>query len=453
MPFTPWSFFTDLGLIAILLLVGQLIRAKVVFVQRLFLPANLIAGLLALLLGPNGFSILPFSQAIGTYPGILIALIFASLPFTAGQGKPRSGNRRAAELWAYSTLTMCFQWGLGLLFALTFLRFFWPELHTGFGAILASGFVGGHGTAAAVGSAFAARGWNEAGPLAMTSATIGILSAIAGGMAWISWGVRNGHTRFVAPFKNLPEELRTGLIPEDKRPSLGQETVSSIAIDPLVFHFALIAATSVLGYFIGQATAHYFGAYRLPTFCLAFLAAVGFKQVLKSTGADTYIDRKSVLRICGSLTDLLVAFGIAAIQIPILLKYAYPLLALFAFGLILCWALFRYLGPRMFHHLWFEKSLYTWGWVTGIMAMAIALLRIVDPETESHILDDFALSYLAIGPIEVLLVTLSPILISQGHHWALSALTIAAGILILILSLITRNRRNHPDPQPHTQTT
>ena len=66
-------------------------------VQKLFLPANVLAGAAGLLLGPNGFAVLPLSSAIGTYPGILIALIFASLPFASGEFSAASSRRRRGK--------------------------------------------------------------------------------------------------------------------------------------------------------------------------------------------------------------------------------------------------------------------------------------------------------------------------------------------------------------------
>ena len=81
--FSPWSLFIDLGLISLLLLVGQLLRAKVQLIQRLFIPPSLIAGLLGLLLGPNGLGWLPFSDELGTYASILIAVVFAALPLSS----------------------------------------------------------------------------------------------------------------------------------------------------------------------------------------------------------------------------------------------------------------------------------------------------------------------------------------------------------------------------------
>ena len=432
---TAWGLFVDFGLVAILLLLGQWMRSRIVTLQKLFLPANIIAGFLGLILGPGGLDILPFSNFIAHYPGILIALVFASLPFASQDFIFSRSSRRAGELWAYSTITMLGQWGLGMLFALALLSIFWPGLHPGFGALLAAGFIGGHGTAAAVGSTFTAHGWEEAQSLAMTSATVGILCSIVGGMAWIKWGSHKGATHFITPFKELPNELRTGLVPEEKRESLGKETVSPLTIDPLIFHFALIAAAAVIGYYLGVLSSEWMRSYHIPTFSLAFLVAIFMKQGLKAFRGYQYIDQKTSLRLCGSFTDILVVFGISSIQIPILLKYAYPLISLFIVGVIFCWALFRFLGPIIFREYWFEKSLYTWGWVTGIMAIAIALLRIVDAKNKAYVLSDFAVTYLAIGPLEVLLVTLAPMLIIHDLHWVFTIITLGAGLLIMATTL------------------
>jgi ESS family glutamate:Na+ symporter len=444
MEFTPWTLFVDLGLASLLLLVGQVLRARVRLVQKLFLPANVIGGGLGLALGASGLGWVPFSAAISSYPGILIALIFVTLPFSAARAPRQAIGKNVAELFAYSTTTILLQWGLGLAFALGLLRLIWSDLHPGFGAILASGFVGGHGTAAAIGAAFAPLGWEEAGPLAMTSATVGILASIIGGMVWIKWGTRKEATRFVAPFDKLPDSLRTGLLPDAERRPSGQETVSSNTIDPLALHLALVAAIALVGYWVAEESSRLLDPYHLPTFCGAFLAAVVLKRFFRWVGAYRYIDAKTMVRIGGTCTDFLVIFGIASINIAILIEYAYPLFTLLTFGIVVNGLLFRFWGPRAFSQFWFEKSLYTWGWVNGVMAMAIALLRSVDPEGESHLLDDFALAYLGFGPVEVIMVTLTPMLIAQGFAWPLAVAAIgAAGLVFFLLHYYQRRGQSH----------
>ena len=78
--FTPWTLFVDTGIISVLLLLGKLMRVKIRFIQRLFIPPSLLAGFIGLSLGPHGFGIIPLSTQTGTYAGILIAFIFGALP-------------------------------------------------------------------------------------------------------------------------------------------------------------------------------------------------------------------------------------------------------------------------------------------------------------------------------------------------------------------------------------
>ena len=431
-----WSVFGDLGCVSVLLLAGLLARTSLIWVQRLFLPASVIAGFGGLLAGPNGLDALPFSPLLPQYPGVLITLVFAALPFTSQAFDWRTGSRRATELGAYSAALVLLQWGLGLAFSLTVLSLIWPDLPPGFGTILVAGFVGGHGTAAALGTAFNGLGeqsWPDAEALAMTSATVGILSAVVGGLLWVQWAARKGTTRFLPRFDELPDELRTGRVPVAQRRPLGHETLSALAIDPLVFHVALVAVAATGGYLLASAVAVLLDGYRPPSFCLAFICGFGLKHACTRLQLTDTIDRTVMVRISGALTDVLVVCGIAAINLEIVARYALPLGCLFAFGLTLCWAVFYVNGPRAFRELWFEKALFTWGWVTGVMAIALALLRVVDPRNESKILDPFAVAYLFVAPLEVGLVAFAPLLIVQGFVWAFALVTLAAGLAALFL--------------------
>ena len=70
--FTPWTFFVDLGIISLLFLIGKICRAKIKFLQQLFIPTSLIAGALGLAFGPNGLGWIPLSDQMGTYAAISI---------------------------------------------------------------------------------------------------------------------------------------------------------------------------------------------------------------------------------------------------------------------------------------------------------------------------------------------------------------------------------------------
>src|SRR5699024_9862330 len=426
MEFNTWAVLTDIGLISVLILIGFLLRTRFKFIQRMFFPASIIGGILGLILGPNGFSILPFSDQLSSYPGILIAVVFGLLPFSGGKISWKKIKEGAGSFWAYSQSAMIFQWGLGVLFGLVVLKLFWKDLRDGFGLILASGFVGGHGTAAAVGSSFTDLGWEDASSLAMTSATVGVVSAILGGMILIKRGAETGKTSFISPFKDLSPELRTGLKFPEEQPELGKETVASISIDSLMLHIGIAAAIAMGGYYFSSWGSQYLGEVSIPEFSVAFIIGVIINWLFKVTKSSKYISEKTLSHISGTSTDLLVGFGIASISLPIVIKYATPLIILFIFGLIFCLITLK-LAPKFFESYWFEKGMFSWGFLTGTMAMGIALLRILDPEQKSKTLDDYSIAYLPQAPVEIIVVTFAPIMIMAGQSWLFVGLSILFG--------------------------
>ncbi|MBR3075597.1 MAG: sodium:glutamate symporter, partial [Bacteroidales bacterium] len=181
MSFTPWTLLIDVGIISVLLLLGKLLRSKVRLIQRFFIPPSLLAGLLGLVLGPELLGWLPLSDKMGTYAGILIALVFSCIPLTSEGKRINDGSSRIGRMWAYSQAGMLLQWALGGAFGIWVLSQFWP-VNPAMGLSMPAGFCGGHGTAAAIGESFAAYGVEEMQSLAMTAATVGIIASVVIGM-------------------------------------------------------------------------------------------------------------------------------------------------------------------------------------------------------------------------------------------------------------------------------
>lgn len=432
--FTPWTLFTDLGFISILLLIGKLLRVKVKVLQQLFIPPSLIAGLLGLAFGPNGFGWIPLSNNLGMYAAILIALVFGALPLSSPNVPIKEVVKRVGPMWAYAQVGMLLQWGLVGLFGLYVIKLFWPDLNDAFGIMLPTGFYGGHGTAAAIGAAFEGFGWDEARSLAMTTATVGVVCSIIGGLLMVKWAAKHKQTAFITDFDDLPDELRSGLVPKDKRDSIGEATTSSISIDTLTFHVALVFVVAFLGYMASQGVKMYYPALELPVFSCAFIIGLALKKVFDATHISRYICPQTTQRLSSSFTDMLVACGVASIKLGVVVKYAVPLIVLIVAGVIIVWCITFYLGRRLSKTYWFERMIFAWGWWTGTMAMGIALLRIVDPKLSSKAMDDYAMAYLPIAPIEILLITFVPILFVNGFGVWLLLACLVLSILILLLA-------------------
>lgn len=433
--FTPWTLFVDVGIISALLLLGKLMRVKLRFMQKLFIPPCLIAGFLALAFGPNGLGWLPLSNQTGTYAGILIAFIFGCLPFTSGSAKGES--RAIKTMWSYSQAGMLLQWGLGGLIGLLILNKIWP-LNPGFGITMPTGFCGGHGSAAALGQAFGQLGYDDILTLAMTAATVGIVAAVIIGLVIVKWGTRKGHTAFLSSYNDLPDELRTGLLPDHKKVSMGVSSFSSISIDSLTFNLTIVAIIAAGGYGVSKLVAHFMPGFELPVFSCAFIVGILVKFIFDRAKVSGYICRSTVSHISGAFTDYLVAFGIASIKLSIVAEYFAPLAILLVTGLIATLGYVIFMSRLMMKDYWFEKAVFTWGWYTGTMAMGIALLRVVDPEMKSRCLDNYALAYLFIAPVEIALITFAPIAFLNGYGMHFSILCIVGAAIALLISFIRK---------------
>ncbi|MBP5693169.1 MAG: sodium:glutamate symporter [Bacteroidales bacterium] len=443
--FTPWVFLVDMGFLFALMLVGKFIRVKVKLIQKLFIPPSLIAGLLGLALGPHGLGWIPFSGNLSSYAAVLIALVFATLPFSAQKASVKEVVTRVGPMWVYAQLGMLLQWGVMGLLGIYLFKTIWPDLNQAFGAMLPTGFYGGHGTAAAIGSAFenleGGLKWDDAMTLGMTTATVGVIMAIVFGLVIIKWGARHKHTKFIADFKDLPPELRTGLLPEGKRDPLGQATTSSISIEHLTFHFAIVFVVAFLGYVLSVAVKNWcadlpapYNGLELPVFSCAFVAGLILKKLFDVTRVSSYVSRQTVQREGSFFTDLLVTCGVASIKLGVVVQYWLPLLVLILAGVAVVFAITFYFGRRLSPSYWFERSIFSWGWWTGTMAMGIALERIVDPKMESKTMDDYALAYLPIAPVEIILITLVPIAFTAGWGGLLMWICLALSALLILLA-------------------
>lgn len=431
--FTPWTLFVDVGIISVLLLIGKLMRVKIKLIQKLFIPPSLLAGFMGLALGPHGFDVIPLSTQTGVYAGILIAFIFGALPLTSRKAK--GDGAAIGSMWAYSLAGMLLQWAFGGLLGLLILNQIWP-LNPAFGITMPSGFCGGHGTAAAIGQAFGQFGYDEILTLAMTAATFGIVASVILGLVIIKWGTKKKYTSFLANYDDLPQELRTGLLPDEKRESMGESTCSSISIDSQTFNLTIISTIALGGYCISKIVSYFMPGFELPVFSCAFVIGILLKRIFDKTKVSNYICPQTIGHISGTFTDLLVAFGIASIKISVVVEYIVPLLILLVSGLVVTLIYVLVMARKLMKECWFEKAIFTWGWFTGTMAMGIALLRVVDPKMQSRCLDSYALAYLFIAPIEISLITFAPVAFLNGYGLLFTGICLVSGLAVLMTAFL-----------------
>ncbi len=231
----------------------------------------------------------------------------------------------------------------------------------------------------------------------------------------INIATRCGWTRMIQSAQELPESVRRGFTSQDKRRSIGEETVSPIALDPLAWHVALVLAAFAIAFFVGRGIKAVFpGDYSVPLFPLSMLAGACIQRSLDMVQLGQYVDKRVMDRIGSSVSDFLIGFGVASIKVGVVVEFAIPIVVLSLFGIAFAAAVFWFVGRRIYHNFWFERSIFVYGWNTGVVAIGITLLRVVDPRLKTKTLEDFGLAYVFFAVINVAVLTVLPPLVANG---------------------------------------
>ena len=138
---TLWTVFTDVCLMGMVFLAGQILRAKVKIFQKFLIPPALIAGFLALIFGPNGFRLIPFSSSLGTYASVLIVVIFAAMAIGDKPAKSALSGPAIGGMFFNITGIAVLQYAVGMFLTVYVLNHFY-NLNPGFGLMMATGYYG-----------------------------------------------------------------------------------------------------------------------------------------------------------------------------------------------------------------------------------------------------------------------------------------------------------------------
>lgn len=433
--YTCYSLVVDFCIMSGLLIVAKLLRSKIRWFQNHYIPSSLIAGFIGLLLGPQLLGVIRWSSEAGSYPYLMTCILFAGIFL----GKKENVNLKyifgkVGDTFFVNTASEILCFGFALLLGGGLVMLLFPKVFPEIALLLPSGFAGGHGYAAAIGGALnQLLGREDAVYIGQTFATLGLLVGLLGGLVCINYAAKKGATRFVKQASLLPEECRTGLIPEEKRDTMGQATVHTMSMDPLAWHLALILAATGVGYLAEQLLGKYLPGLGFPLMCLTMLAGMLLQKILVKTHYAEYVDKKVVDRISGCLTDYLVAFGVATIKLSVVAEFWQPIVLLCLIGILWPVLIVFVVGRRLFHNFWFERSIFIFGYLTGIVAVGITLLRSVDPDMKSETLDDFGCAYTLQSIIEVFLVAMIPtVTVSFGCLPSGAVLTVIGVALLLI---------------------
>lgn len=452
--FSPSALLVDMTYAAFFLIMAQFLRKKITLLQRLYIPASLLAGMLGLLCGPQFLGILQYSSSASGYASILVILLFATLTLGHRAHSKQSvlktvvGVRDTFFLHLVSGFS---QYGLATLLGVLLVKFLWPEMNTSIGILAPSGFAGGHGSATTIGQILEEQGgFAGATGIGITFATIGLLSGILLGMVNINIAVRIGSTKYASADRKLDHAASSGWLPPEARQSLGPAVMSPSAIDPLGWHLCVVLLCAGAGYVLNlriPAVADI----KLPAMCYAALVGLAVQRLMDRVGLGDYINKQSINRISGTTTDILVFFGTATLDVRVVLDYIGPIVVLSLFCILWTTLVLWILGPMLFTKGWFERSIYVFGMMNGVIATGVTLLRVIDPDSQSGTLEDYGLAYAPMSWQNAVQLGVMPVLCASGHPLQAGFIGVGIALVAFLFSFLTHTA--HPWKKKYLKST
>lgn len=437
-PFEPVLVF---GYMAIMLLVGMLLRSSVKFFQNYLIPSCFIGGMIGLILASTGILNISTST-LETFAYHLFVISFISLGLTTNISKEKNIHARSpvkGALWIgfVSGITMSMQGIVGVLlvFLLNSIGF---NLNQLFGFLSPLGFTQGPGQALSVGKVWEEFGFANAATLGLSFAVLGFAFAFFVGVPLVNWGIRKGFTT-LAP-KTLSPAILKGIIQKDeKKEPAGELTTHSGNIECLAFHAALVGLVYLLTYGLMFLINTLLSADVALTvwgffFFLAVLVALLVKFVITKLGMGYLLDPGVQRRITGLAIDFLIIATIMAIQIVIVWEYIVPIMLISLVSGILTTLVVVYIGRRTWEYS-FERTAGVYGIATGTATTALLLLRIADPEFETPVALELGIQVIFAAPFVFGLMMLMHAPLWWG--WSVQTVLLAyVGVMLLSYVLL-----------------
>lgn len=381
------SFMIAFGLASIMLVIGLIIRTKVGFIQRMLVPASVIAGIVGFIVMNTGWITAIDGEMYIEIVTMLFTVTFISIGLTSN---PRSkGASSSGGDVAKGSLGMGLTWNVlyaltpvvGVLIILAIGGFF--EMDAVYGLMIPFAFTQGPGQAATYGAIMENQyGIMDAATVGVTFAALGFLLCFLVGVPLARYGIRRGLAKGMKS-REIEKPVERGYYKKDEeKETLGNETMYSGNLDTMSFHFAAIGICFILA--IGLAEL----ASMIPAigatisgmlFIYGMIAGYLVKFVMRKLGIDHFLDNKFQSKITGWSTDYLIVASFMSVTLSVIGNWIVPIIVVSVVAMLISIALCIYFGQRYGGKNDFERTLGIYGTSMGTVPSGIALVRIVDP--------------------------------------------------------------------------
>lgn len=388
-----WDPIIQIGVIAGLILLANVLRRKIAFVRKSLIPTAVLAGFLLLFIRTSGIiTINAVMLEKLTYHALALGFICMSLRIP--EKNSDSGAMIGSKSGALIVATYLVQALTGLVVSLGLAYTIMPDFFKASGILLPMAYGQGPGQANNVGTTYETLGMTSGRTFGLSLAATGYLCACVVGVIFL-----NLYNR-----KNKLERIR------DKEEVSGSVTIDTFqnndeipiseSVDKLSIQFALVALVYLLTYWLtrgisnlitmvapgaaGTVSTLLWGFNFIIGSMVAVLCRTVFKQLRsKKIMNHQYQNNYLLSRMSGLAFDLMIVAGIAGINIDDLSGYWLPFILMAVLGAIVTYFYLIYMCKKLYPDYAYEGFFSMYGMLTGTISSGVLLLREIDPDFET----------------------------------------------------------------------
>ena len=447
-----WAPVIQLGIIATLILVANVLRRKIAFIRNSLMPTAVLAGFLMLLLRNIGFEVIDgvFLEAV-TYHAIALGFIALALRVpeeTEGESKFLAPKNGALIVSTYLVQALT-----GLLISLVLAYTIMPELFKASGILLPMAYGQGPGQANNVGSTYEALGMLGGRSFGLSLAAAGYLCACVVGVLCLNiMGRKNRLVRmkdkdYVSGSVTLDTFQMENEIPVAESVDKFSVQAALVIILYLISYLLIDGVVSLLESFAPGLAAtvstllwgfNFIVGSIVATVCRVLFANLRKLKIMNHQYQNNYL----LSRISGVAFDFMIVAGIASIEINDLKGNWLPFLLMAVIGGVVTFVYLLWMCKKLYPNYVYEGFFSMFGMLTGTISSGVLLLREIDPDLRTPASNNLVTgsSYgIIFGAPMLLLISFAPK--SESSVWMAVGLVIAYLALLLLFIFKAGNKK------------
>ncbi len=436
-----WSPMVQLGIIAGLILLANVLRRKIAFVQASLIPTAVLAGFILLFLRTTGILSIDtdFLEMI-TYHMIALGFIAMALrvPEKTTESVPMIGSKSGALIVS----TYLVQATVGLVISIGLAYTVMPDLFKASGVLLPMAYGQGPGQANNVGTTYEALGMTGGRSFGLSLAAAGYLCACVVGVIYLFIMNRQGKLKHIKD-----KDYVSGSVTIDTYQDENEIPIAE-SVDKLSVQMALVLLLYLLTYLliygittlletISPGLAKTVGTLLWGfNFIIGSMIAAGCRLFLTSLKKIKWMNRQYqnnylLSRLSGLAFDFMIVAGIASINIDDLSGLWIPFIMMAVTGGIVTWLYLRFMCKKLYPDYFYEGFLSMFGMLTGTISSGVLLLREIDPELKTP-----ASNNLVIGSSFGIIFGIPMLLVISFAAKSDVTVFLALGFVLLYLALL-----------------